>query len=173
VSARGLREAALDAARGGARPPLLRNMSMRPRTHVSWRSGVVGGELVTFPTPVESRSHMPQALEAWGGKRAVARRLEAAWKAWNLVGAVMVYRDFSGWSNAWHVETEAQGEATPHLVARSFDLILNVLCRSRSGLLLPDFPLSFTADGLSTSLSTDDPRLVHLARETGVEEIKR
>ena len=50
-------------------------------------------------------------------------------------------------------------------------LIINVLARARSCLLLPDVPLELGNAFIARTLWSDDPRLVALARQTGVEEI--
>jgi hypothetical protein len=46
-----------------------------------------------------------------------------------------------------------------------------VLGRARSSLLLPEMPLEFGNPFICRRLWSDDPRLVALARQTGVEEI--
>ncbi|MBW2397113.1 MAG: hypothetical protein JRG95_22925 [Deltaproteobacteria bacterium] len=51
--------------------------------------------------------------------------------------------------------------------------VVNVLARTRSGLLLGDAPLSLERGYLTRELATDDPRLVELARQTGVRKWRK
>lgn len=44
-------------------------------------------------------------------------------------------------------------------------LVLNILCRSRSGILLPNIPLALEAPFLRRDLLTSDHRLIEIARK--------
>jgi hypothetical protein len=132
-----------------------------------------------------------QALQAGGEDVAeLTQRLNSAWQDYNLRGAVLMY--------TWREEIRQRGTAktsqpssdgddsddmddifedikhAPVTVLRSLDVLLtlNLLCRTRSNILLPTAALALEGQYLKQSLMTDDPRIVALARATGsIEEV--
>lgn len=124
---------------------LLHNMSMRPRTTVTATVSVVGPALARFAlTPKRLRTLLADPCLLW--------RLERRWLEAGLRGALHVYP---------LPEAAAVGEA--RVLAADPLLALNVLGRSRAGLLLPGAPLDLDPSVLARKLASDDPRLVALA----------
>ena len=124
---------------------LLHNMSMRPRTTVTATVGVVGSALARFAVT-------PKRLQKLLDDPALRGRLEQRWSELGLHGALHVYplpgREVTG--------------AAEHISADQL-LALNVLGRTRAGLLLPSAPLDLDPSVLARKLASDDPRLVALA----------
>ena len=124
---------------------LLHNMSMRPRTTVTATVGVVGSALAWFAVA-------PKRLQRLLDDPGLPDRLEQRWSELGLHGALHVYplpgRDVTG--------------AAEHVSADQL-LALNVLGRTRAGLLLPGAPLDLDPSVLARKLASDDPRLVALA----------
>ena len=172
MSARGRPVALADAICDGEPVPVLHNMSMRPRTSLRWTTGAVGDALVFFQSPRDALINLRRAMAEWGGKRALVRQLDDAWAAWGLIGAALLYPAFGLWPDTRQAADDAVAPPPRRLLARDRDLVLNVLCRARSGLLLPEFPLEIAYPYLRARLWSDDPRLVRLALETGAEEGK-
>lgn len=128
---------------------LLHNMSGPPTTPITWQLRALGKVIVGFDG---------QTLRS---TRASATRLDAAWSAYGLRGAVNLFPfegvDFEGFSRHGYGEI---------LVCTDQALVLNVLGRVRSNLLLARSPLALEPGFLRRSLASDDPRLVALVRGT-------
>ena len=133
------------SAEPAAGPTLLHNMSMRPRTTVTAKVGVVGSALARFAVA-------PKRLQTLLDDPGLPERLEQRWSELGLRGALHVYslpgREVTG--------------AAEHVSADQL-LALNVLGRTRAGLLLPSAPLDLDPSVLARKLASDDPRLVALA----------
>ena len=128
-----------------AGPTLLHNMSMRPRTTVTATVGVVGSALARFAVA-------PKRLQTVLEDPGLPDRLEQLWSELGLRGALHVY-PLPG--------AKVIGDA--ELVSADPLLALNVLGRTRAGLLLPSAPLDLDPSVLARKLASDDPRLVALA----------
>ena len=120
-------------------------MSMRPRTTVTATVGVVGSALARFavaPKRLQTLLDDPVFPTGWS----------SAGSELGLRGALHVYP---------LPEAEVMGDA--ELVSADPLLALNVLGRTRAGLLLPSAPLDLDPSVLARKLASDDPRLVALA----------
>ena len=124
---------------------LLHNMSMRPRTTVTATVGVVGSALAWFAVA-------PKRLQRLLDDPGLPERLEQRWQEAGLRGALHVYS---------LPEPTVVGEAP--VLGTDALLALNVLGRTRAGLLLPAAPLDLDPSVLARKLASDDPRLVALA----------
>jgi hypothetical protein len=140
------------------------------------------------------RKAVIQAIETGGDDVAqLIDRLDTAWDAYNLRGAVLIYtwRDElkqvisarivppkpaknpfdSGSDDEPDIDpAEPVKEAVKAPVclrAIDFLLVLNVLGRTRSQILMANAPLVLQGAFLERSLITDDPRLIAIARATG------
>ena len=133
------------SAEPAASPNLLHNMSMRPRTTVTARIGVVGSALARFAVA-------PKRLQTLLDDPGLPERLEQRWSELGLRGALHVY-SLPGRAMTGDVK----------LVSADQLLALNVLGRTRAGLLLPSAPLDLEPSVLARKLASDDPRLVALA----------
>ena len=133
------------SAEPAAGTTVLQNMSMRPRTTVTAKIGVVGSALARFAVA-------PKRLQTLLDDPGLPDRLERCWSELGLRGALHVYplpgRAVTG--DAEHVSADQL-------------LALNVLGRTRAGLLLPGAPLDLDPSVLARKLASDDPRLVALA----------
>lgn len=125
---------------------------------------------------------------------ALIAQLEDAWKSYEINGALVVYdwqdeiKQAIGTKATGNTQTsddedyydddddDDNNKAEPTketrkapVCLRAIDhvLVINVLARTRSGILLAEAPLSLESGFLERSLITDDPRLVTLARATG------
>lgn len=106
-------------------------------------------------------------------RTALAARLDVAWTAFELRGAVLVYP----WRNEFRPATATRLDdgRTPlfqpsYVRAQDPALVLNVLARARTQILLAASPLDLERAFLERSLTTDDPRLMGLAVATGCRE---
>ena len=124
---------------------LLHNMSMRPRTTVTATVSVVGKALARFVVP-------PKRLRVLLDDPSLPEWLEQRWQEVGLRGALHVYP---------LPEPAVVGEAT--VLGTDALFALNVLGRTRAGLLLPGAPLDLDPSVLARRLASDDPRLVALA----------
>jgi len=124
---------------------MLHNMSMRPRTTVTATVSVVGKALARFAVT-------PKRLRALLDDPSLPERLEQRWQEAGLRGALHVYA----------LPEPAVARKVPMLGADPL-LALNVLGRTRAGLLLPGAPLDLDPSVLARKLASDDPRLVALA----------
>lgn len=150
---------------------LLQNMSPRPRTLVQWQvsrwrgaAGLRPGAGPDLPVRFQLDA-LPRALDPF------FPLLEEAWSGYALAGAMLVYT----WREPAPVPEEGaapteDGPGGGSLVATDPLLVLNVLGRSRGGLLLARAPLFLDEERLARIVASDDPRLVRLARRTGVRE---
>jgi len=137
---------------------------------VTWRSGVVGEEIVIFAAPIARRREYDLFVNELGGHRALLRRLEATWDEWAFVGAALVYRAGARKERVGPPPDDRGGAAQRRFVTSDPELVANVLCRVRSRLLLPDFPIRLEWFSLVRSCWSDDPRLVELARRAGAQQ---
>jgi hypothetical protein len=128
---------------------LLHNMSMRPRTTVTATMSVVGEALARFAVT-------PKRLRTLLDDPSLPERLEQRWQEAGLCGALHVYP----------LPEPALTRKVPVLGADPL-LALNVLGRTRAGLLLPGAPLDLDPLVLGRQLASDDPRLVELASTEG------
>ena len=144
--------------------PLLHNMSIRPRTIVTWRVEPTGPNVVVFDldntgTTWRQVCQRPELQE----------QLELDWICYGLRGAILVYH-----VPAAGVSTPAAGPEAPQppavLKATDVSLIVNVLGRATSQVLIVEAPLTLNGHFLERRLATDDPRLVRLARRGGASE---
>jgi hypothetical protein len=91
--------------------------------------------------------------------------LEGFWMKQPLNGAVL----FSPWKEETGEKpfTSGAGENSDSRLILAVEplLVLNVLCRSRAGLLLPNLPLSLEVPFLKRDLVTADQRLILLANK--------
>lgn len=129
----------------------------------------------------------------------LTEHLEAAWGKYKLTGALLIYpwedtiRQVIGMkaspsqnssSDEGEYDDDDDDSSKKHdppketrtvpVCLRAIDhvLVMNVLGRTRSGILLAQAPLSLDEGFLTRSLISDDPRLVALARATGCLEEK-
>ena len=133
------------SAEPAAGPTLLHNMSMRPQTTVTAKIAVVGSALARFAIA-------PKRLQRLLDDPGLPDRLEQRWSELGLRGALHVY-PLPG----------ARMMGGAELVNVDQLLALNVLGRTRAGLLLPGAPLDLDPTVLARKLASDDPRLVALA----------
>ena len=124
---------------------LLHNMSMRPQTTVTAKIAVIGSALARFAIA-------PKRLQTLLDDPGLPDRLEQRWSELGLRGALHVYP-----LPARAVTGDAERISADQLLA------LNVLGRTRAGLLLPSAPLDLDPSVLARKLASDDPRLVALA----------
>lgn len=123
---------------------LLHNMSARPRTPVTYKVPAMRRDWVSFTW---QQPHPPFDTPTFD-------RLDDAWRATGLRGAVIIHRLTVDLSR--RVRLTRCSEA---------DLVLNVLLRARGSLLLADMPLIDEPSALDgDGLTTDDPRMVELVR---------
>ena len=94
---------------------------------------------------------------------------ERIWARAGLRGAVLLV----GWDEALRRPARAGLRPPRVLAATDLGLVLNVLGRAGTGLLLARAPLELHPARLGRALTTDDPRLVALARATGATEEER
>lgn len=136
--------------------PSLHNMSMRPRYTVHCSLRPPGGVVVRFALGAPRRRWLRPS-------RATRALIGEMWEGIGLKGAALVF----GWAPPGPpVKYEPRGPKILEATDEAF--VVNVLARTRSGLLLGDAPLSLERGYLARELATDDPRLVELARQTGV-----
>ncbi len=134
----------------------LHNMSMRPRYTVHCSIRPPDGTIVRFALAAPRRRWLKPS-------RATRELIGETWDRIGLTGAALVY----GWAPPGP-PVKYQPRGPEILEAADEALIVNVLARTRSGLLLGDAPLSLERGYLTRELATDDPRLVEMARLTGV-----
>ncbi len=146
-------------------PGLLYNMSMQPRTEVRWELLPVGEVVVAFDL---WRSGVPSGRARAAAVRALAADVERAWPTYGLDGAALLFHaPDPGGARPPVLRLEGRpairsGFATDPL------LVLNVLGRARGLLLMAQASLCLGAAFVNRTLATDDPRLVELARSTGL-----
>lgn len=123
--------------------------------------------LVRHPKLLASMDSVLNALDGDREKREViVNALNAQWKAFDLRGAIMVYR--------WRSEVQAAiQDQAKHRSVQQIEavtdpmLLLNILGRSRTHLLLPGAPLSLDRGQLSRGLLINDTRVAAWAHEKG------
>jgi hypothetical protein len=145
----------------------LQNMSMRPRTPVTLSFGEYTGPFVRFTWPGSLRKGPARAGQVSEERD---QCLDDAWNARDFRGAALLY--------PWPGQPQAILERFPRQLAPELltvgdtELSVNVLRRTRSGLLIAGTPLC----PLSTQtgrerLWTNDHRLVRFALEAGAKRI--
>lgn len=97
-------------------------------------------------------------------------RLDAAWETYQLKGAILLYPWRDELRSAVNGRLSALKQPTTYLLVTDPVLILNVLGRSRAGLLLANAPLALDRVFLSRAMASDDPRLIALAQAGGCVE---
>jgi hypothetical protein len=146
-------------------------MSGRPRTPARWATGGIEATLVLFALGTESRAELRSRTRVGPGGAALRADLDAAWQSFGLHGAALLYEAISEIPETIDPQVSRARAPAQRFAATDRALVLNVLARARSGLLLPDVPLELGNAFIARTLWSDDPRLVALARQTGVEEI--
>lgn len=135
-------------------------MSMRPRTSVRCDVAPRSDTLVRFAIESACTGSHPAWLSP---SRKAKQRLREAWETLGLRGAALVF----DWVTP--EPPSDYGPVRPKLLdATDEAFVVNVLARTRSCLLLGDAPLTLETPFLSRALVTDDPRLIEMARKTGV-----
>lgn len=151
---------------------LLRNFCCSPRTTIKWQILPLKPVLVRFNLNEDVRLRLSAllnirifTLEVIEHRAAdLVPMLDHVWEACSLHGAVLL----SPWKEE-HLDlfTSPSGNQGIQKVLCPLNplLVLNVLCRSRAGLLLPNLPLSIEIPFLTRDFISADPRLIELARE--------
>jgi hypothetical protein len=88
--------------------------------------------------------------------------LEGFWNNQALKGAILISPWISGGNKLPEGQSGGNSEGRVFLSLEPL-LVLNVLCRSRAGLLLPNLPLAIEIPFLKRDLVTADQRLIQLA----------
>jgi hypothetical protein len=141
---------------GPNRPGLLHNMSARPRSEVAF-------EIRPVDTAGVARFRLPESVTiAAATAEHPEPELDAAWAAYGLTGAALVFP----WSARHPVVYERALSATDRV------LVLNVLARARAAVLLGGAPAVLDPEYLGRDLACDDPRLVALVEATGAQRIR-
>lgn len=124
-------------------------MGGRPRTTVTAAFAPLSGVLARFALP-----SVRMAAEALLGRPDVCAVLDEAWQAETLRGCALL-----------STESPPLGEWPGLTVVRSYDPVttLNVLGRSRGGMLVASAPLVLDLDHLDRVVFSEDARLVALA----------
>lgn len=97
-------------------------------------------------------------------------RLDAAWESYHLIGALLFYPWRDELRSAVNGRLSALKQPTTYLLVTDPVFILNVLGRSRAGLLLANAPLALDRVFLNRSMASDDPRLIPIAQAGGCVE---
>lgn len=100
----------------------------------------------------------------------IKARLDEQWQTFNLSGAFLLFPWRDELRNALNARLVALKRPATHLRVTDPGLLLNVLARSRGGLLLIDAPLALERPFLIRALVCDDARMVQIAREVGCAE---
>ncbi len=95
-------------------------------------------------------------------------RLDEAWTSYHLRGALLVYVWREDVRDCLATRLSATKRPMDYLRATDPLLTLNVLARARTSLLLAAAPLALERPFLERVLACDDPRLLALARSSGV-----
>ena len=98
-------------------------------------------------------------------------RLDTAWESYRLRGALLFYPWRDELRSAVNGRLSALRQPTTYLLVVDPVLILNVLGRSRAGLLLASAPLALDRVFLDRSMASDDNRLIPLAQAGGCIEM--
>ena len=150
---------------------MLHNMSMRPSTRVQWGLSALWERPACFEL---KRCGPPKGFGRldWEELHRLAHdrwdhlleRMEHDWEKRAFTGAVLMYTgscdDFPGMMHTQIYARDLSYVTDPLLV-------LNVLCRTRGGVLLHDAPAYMDRDRLERSLVTFDPRFVPPADRSG------
>jgi hypothetical protein len=92
--------------------------------------------------------------------------LDSVWTEYQMQGCILLYP----WHDKLRESLAGSFKLTPGkpIVLRAFDplLVLNVLARTREGLLQADAALNIDPHALDQSLISDDPRLVKLVQSS-------
>lgn len=151
---------------------LLRNFCCQPRTAIRWKILPLKPVMVRFYLNDDLRLRLSNllnnrlfTLEDIEHRAAeLVPILDHVWEACSLHGAILL----SPWRDE-HLDlfTSPSGSKGIQKVLCPVNplLVLNVLCRSRAGLLLPNMPLSIEVPFLTRDFLSADPRLVELAEE--------
>lgn len=153
-----------DSGHAERHPALLHNMSMRPNTTVCWHTGGLGSALVRF----KLKAHRRKPVVRRSANPAFALALDTEWQRIALRGAALIYEALPVPEAA--VETSRAALHVPERLSAVYEpLILNVLGRACGGLLLASTPIQLEGEWLARELWCDDPRVVAVARSSGVE----
>lgn len=131
-------------------------MSVQPRYTVHCSIRPSRGVVVRFALGAPRRRWLRPS-------RATSALIRETWDGIGLTGAALVF----SWAPPGP-PPKNQPPGPKILEATDEAFIVNVLARTRSGLLLGDAPLSLESGYLARELVTDDFRLVEMARKTGV-----
>ncbi len=106
-------------------------------------------------------------------KNELTAKLDAAWRDYDLCGAMLVYpwQESLRQAVATRIMDVAPGSTLVYLRALDPILVLNVLARARSQILLATSPPDLERPFLERDLAADDPRLIDLACSTACAEI--
>ena len=131
------------------------------RDYTRWEIRPIESSIVRFNLVcIESSGSLLWSGLSWP----IVQELERAWKGYGLKGAALIYPFRKA------TESESQTEVPGPALYRATDarLILNVLARTRGQVLIAGATLRLEEPFLERHLATDDPRIVALARSSGV-----
>jgi hypothetical protein len=126
-------------------------------------------EALDIQPPTAALENVLKAIE--GDKAFEQRlkdRLDEAWTGYHLRGAMLVYLWRDDVRDCLATRLSAVKKPLTYLRATDPLLTLNVLARARTSLLLATAPLALERPFLERALACDDPRLIALARSSGV-----
>jgi hypothetical protein len=132
-------------------------------------------DLTQLDSALPARLSAEQIIDALEIDRALVERLkprlDAAWESYHLKGALLLYAWRDELRSAINGRLSALRQPTTYLLVVDPVLILNVLGRSRAGLLLAGAPLALDRVFLNRSMASDDHRLISLAQASGCVEM--
>ncbi len=148
----------------GVQPPALETLEKDPSQAAYWGNAIAGVPSAVAQVISDFLDLNP------GAETALKEKLDSAWSALELKGAVLIYN----WREEAKVSftTRLQAIGQPPIALRASDplLVLNILSRARSNTLIGNMPSALEKPFLERQIFTDDARVVAWVKASGFTE---